>query len=377
MVQREEPADSLRELRNRLAQVDRRVVALVSDRQRLVAEIGRVKQEAGVATRDYGQEKEVLERVRREAVAFGLDEGLVDGLFALLIRSSLAIQERDRIQADATGSGRRALVIGGGGRMGSWFVEFLASQGFEVQIADPAGGVHEFKTFEDWRDLDLVHDVIVVATPIEVTQKILPELARAKPAGLVFDTASLKGPLEVPLKALVKAGVRATSVHPMFGPDTKLLSDRHIIFVDLGVKEATEEAKTLFSPTMARLVDMKLAQHDQLMAFVLGLSHALNLAFATALAESGEEIPSLAEISSTTFDAQLEVASKVTAENPDLYFEIQTLNEFGQQSLDALATAVKKLRSAVVEGQKDAFVALMLDGRNYFNERRRGRPPSR
>ena len=96
----------------------------------------------------------------------------------------------------------------------------------------------------------------------------------------------------------------------MFGPDTELLSGRHVIFVDLGVPEATAAARALFEPTMATLVEMDLESHDRLIAYVLGLSHALNIAFFTALAESGEAAPQLATLSSTTFDAQLGVAAQ-------------------------------------------------------------------
>ena len=40
---------------------------------------------------------------------------------------------------------------------------------------------------------------------------------------------------------------------------------------------------------------MSLDDHDRLIAYVLGLSHALNIAFFTALAESGEAAPKLAQ----------------------------------------------------------------------------------
>jgi hypothetical protein len=68
------------------------------------------------------------------------------------------------------------------------------------------------------------------------------------------------------------------------------------------------------------------------------------IAFFTALAESGEAAPKLATLSSTTFDAQLAVESKVAHDNPDLYFEIQTLNDYGTESLAALLYAVERLR---------------------------------
>ncbi len=160
-----------------------------------------------------------------------------------------------------------------------------------------------------------------------------------------------------------------TSVHPMFGPDTELLSGRHVIFVDVGDPEATRAARELFASTMATLVEMDLESHDRLIAYVLGLSHALNIAFFTALAESGEAAPRLATLSSTTFDAQLKVAARVADENPDLYFEIQRLNDYGTESLAALLLAVERLRSVVRAGDAAGFRALMERGRAYLERR--------
>src|SRR5262249_61123196 len=113
---------------------------------------------------------------------------------------------------------------------------------------------------------------------------------------------------------------------------------------------ALAAARELFSPTMAEQVVMSLDDHDRLIAYVLGLSHALNIAFFTALAESGEAAPALAKLSSTTFDAQLDVASRVAQESPQLYFEIQSLNDYGTESLAALLYAVERLRSVVRAG---------------------------
>jgi chorismate mutase/prephenate dehydrogenase len=156
----------------------------------------------------------------------------------------------------------------------------------------------------------------------------------------------------------------------MFGPDTELLSGRHVIFVDLGSPDATQAAQALFSSTMAEQAVMSLDDHDRLIAYVLGLSHALNIAFFTALAESGEAAPRLAKLSSTTFDAQLDVASRVAQESPELYYEIQSLNDYGSESLEALAQAVERLRTAVISQDFSSFESLMRRGREYFEDRR-------
>jgi chorismate mutase/prephenate dehydrogenase len=274
------------------------------------------------------------------------------------------------VAAQASGSGRRALVIGGAGKMGVWFAQFLGSQGFQVEVADPRAAAAGFKHILDWHDSPLDQDLIVVAAPLGATNTILSELAARKPRGVVFDLGSLKSPLRAGLEALREAGVAVTSLHPMFGPDTELLSGRHVIFIDLGHADALRQARALFAPTMAEQAVMGLDEHDRLIAYVLGLSHALNIAFFTALAESGEAAPRLVRLSSTTFDAQFDIASKVAEESPELYFEIQRLNDFGAESLDALARAVEAVRSAVLAGDQARFSALMRRGHEYVQGRR-------
>ncbi|MDZ7769086.1 MAG: prephenate dehydrogenase dimerization domain-containing protein [Woeseiaceae bacterium] len=114
---------------------------------------------------------------------------------------------------------------------------------------------------------------------------------------------------------------------------------------------------------------MSLDDHDRLIAYVLGLSHALNIAFFTALAESDEAAPKLAKLSSTTFDSQLLVASAVARENPRLYFEIQNLNEFGLGPLDALCESVTRIRELVASGDEAGFIEIMTKGREYLATR--------
>jgi chorismate mutase/prephenate dehydrogenase len=220
--------------------------------------------------------------------------------------------------------------------------------------------------FKNWTDAGVDYDVIAVAAPLAVSGRILAQLAVLKPKGLIFDIGSLKSPLLDGLKELLSAGCRVTSLHPMFGPDTRLLSGRHLIFCDVGDTQATGDAKELFAATMVEQLDMGLDDHDRLIAYVLGLSHALNIAFFTALAESGEAAPKLAQLSSTTFDSQLLVSEAVAQDNPHLYFEIQNLNKFGLGPLDALCDAARRIRETVADSDEQAFVELMEKGREYL-----------
>ena len=360
---------NLDQLRQRLNQIDRELIRLAKERQDIVGQVGAHKIAHGVPTRDYERERDVLKGARDLADSIGLEPDLAESIMQLLIHSSLTHQEETRVAAVTEGEGKRALVIGGCGQMGVWFVGFLKSQGYGVVVADPGVPADMPDGVSDWRDTPLDHDLIIVAAPIKVTAEILAELADRKPAGLILDIGSLKTPLREGLLRLAEAKCRVTSIHPMFGPDTRLLSGRHVIFVDVGNAVATDEAKRLFAPTMAEQIEMNLEEHDRLIAYVLGLSHALNLAFFTALADSGELVPRLKHMSSTTFDAQLKVASLVAHDNPHLYFEIQALNEYGYTSLEALRAAAEKIQALIAGGDEQGFVALMESGRKYLEKR--------
>jgi chorismate mutase/prephenate dehydrogenase len=355
-------------LRDELDGVDAELIELAGRRQRLVSDIGRLKKSHGRQLRDFNREREVLDGVRRAAESKGLDPGLAEDLFQRLIEASLTRQEQERLRLSRHGHGQRALVVGGAGRMGRWLAAFLDGQGFDVLIADPEVADDGESRFADWRRAPRDVSVIAVAAPLRVTAEVLGELARQPTDALVFDIGSLKSPLEPALRAAAEAGLRICSVHPMFGPDTQLLSDKHVLLMDVGNPEAVEAAGALFADTLAELVEIDLDEHDRLMAPVLGLSHALSIVFFTALDHSGVSADRLAQLSSTTFDRQLAIARGVAGENPDLYFEIQSLNRHGAGIREVLLQATQNLIEAIENDDAEAFRQLMARGKAYLSE---------
>ena len=319
----------------------------------------------------------MLDGVRAHAADSGLDPDVAERLLTTLIEASLTRQETERVALSARGEGRRALVVGGAGRMGRWLVRFLDSQGFDVTVADAAVDGDGVNVFSDWREAPLDVDLIVVAAPIDASRRIIEELALLRPAGLLFDVASIKAPLVGALRRAAEAGLKICSVHPMFGPDTRLLAGHHVLLADCGNAGAVRQARALFDETMAALVEVSLDEHDRLMAWVLGLSHALNVAFGAALADSDVGADQLAAISSTTFQRQLDIATDVAAENPELYFEIQRLNPYEGTMLAALRRSLETLEASVLEGDSKSFVGLMQRGADWTERHRVARTGGR
>lgn len=363
--------ERLRSLRERLDAIDAAIVDAIAERQAVVAAIGDLKQNTGSPLRHYAREREVIERGMARARSLGISDRVAREILETLIHHSLGQQEHDNWVQSSHGEGRRALVIGGAGRMGDWMARYLDTVSYQVLIADPSDRPSLFERTADWRQSVDTADLVVVAAPLRPSNEILLELAELRPRGLVFDIGSLKSPMREGLAALQAAGCRVCSVHPMFGPNEIGLSGRHILFVDVGHAEAAQEARDLFAHTAADCVDLSLEEHDEVMAWVLGLSHLVNIAFASALAESGEAVPLLERISSSTFNAQLQVAAQVVSENPHLYFEIQHGNASTADVVRRFRDSLDQLAEAVVGADEARFVAAMERAHRRLSEGRR------
>lgn len=354
------------DLRTNLDKIDRQIIKLVAERQINVDKIGSVKMLTNSPIRNYRREKEVINNIRQTAKELNIDENIAHKIFTHIIEASLAQQESNKLHESNYGSNKKVLIIGGNGKMGLWFASFLASQGFQIEIDDIEPARHKYQQIDDFRKTTLNHDFIIVATPIQKTAAILMELADLSPTGIILDISSIKSPLEKSFKKLISNGCRAASIHPMFGPDVQLLSNRHVIFINVGNAEAINTIKQLFEPTMAERIDLTLEDHDRLIAYILGLSHIQNLIFATALSESGQAAELLKKLSSTTFDAQLAIAKNLSRENPHLYFEIQSLNPHSHSVHQNLTEITERLIKIIDQNNEKNFVSLMQQAQHYF-----------
>jgi chorismate mutase/prephenate dehydrogenase len=352
-------ASELSELRQRLDEIDTGIVDLIAERQQVVTIIGEHKLKTGLPLRHFEREREVIDRGMERAESQGLSGEVARDILETLIHHSLSNQETYQLAQSDHGQGQRALVIGGLGRMGVWMSRYLDMVGYKVDVSDTAGGETPFGQVDDWEAVAENYDLIVVAVPLRPSNDILLRLAEIRPPCLVFDIGSLKSPMREGLDALRASGCRVCSVHPMFGPGEIGLSGRHILFVDVGNSAALQEARALFSHTAADCVELSLEEHDEVMAWVLGLSHLVNIAFAGTLAESGEAVPLLRQISSSTFNAQLKVATQIASENPHLYYEIQQGNANTAEVTEHFRKVLDELARAVVEEDEAVFTRYM------------------
>ena len=355
-------------LRNELSELDLKIIELVHRRQVLSEEIGAIKRDKGRPTRDYQREKLVIELAKSHAEKLNVDPLMVVDLMQLLIQSSLKTQESARVKEEGQGNGKKVLIIGGLGRMGSWFSEFMSMQGYDVHIADKNIDAEDESHFSNWKDTDDNYDITLVATPLRESKEILEEILEHGREGILFDIASIKSPIKETLTKISEKGMRVTSIHPMFGPDTDLLTGKHIVFMNLDEQDSHLEIMKLFESTTAQLIEMSIDSHDYAISYVLGLSHIINIAFSKVLHDSGEKEEEFSQVSSTTFKDQIEVARRVSQENPNLYFEIQHLNDHSIKTIEELNRVIQEISDAITMGSEENFVKIMNSGKKYFED---------
>ena len=174
---------------------------------------------------------------------------------------------------------------------------------------------------------------------------------------ILSDIASVKNNLEEFYRS---SGFRFASSHPMFGPTAPAVAGRNVVVADCGCPSVIEETAALFSG--ATILRMPVEDHDPIAAYVLGLSHAVNLAFSEALVRSGFSADVLNAAASTTFRKQTAVSREVSEENAPLYYAIQRENPYNDAAVENLAQAVEELRTL----DKDTFCQRMQAGAEWY-----------
>lgn len=77
----------LAELREKIDEIDLKIVALLADRFKLVSKVSKVKQKLGIPTIDRSREAQILSRVRATAERKGLENRYAVNVFKAIIGS--------------------------------------------------------------------------------------------------------------------------------------------------------------------------------------------------------------------------------------------------------------------------------------------------
>jgi len=258
-----------------------------------------------------------------------------------------------------------AAIIGGSGRMGTWFANFLATNGYEIVIYDKKERAARrlarkrgFRFANSETQAAELSDITILATPTHTTKTLLPKIAsRTSRSKLLVEISSTKQPLQGTIQALVRRGFKILSIHPMFGPGTKSLVGKAVIVTQDPLEaRLAKDFLTVLKCKGARIVRSDLRRHDRMVATTLSLPHLVNFAFIQTLRRSGLSFTEARAVGGTTFKLQLLVAEALYRESIHNEISILADNEYSSAVFATFAQQINRIRNATHTGSRSVLV---------------------
>lgn len=246
----------------------------------------------------------------------------------------------------------KVAIIGGGGRMGSWFARYFSSKGIKIVLSDVR--IKEVQATASDIGAEVARtnpdavmgvEVALICVPIDKMREVIFETASyMKEEALLVEVSSIKGRTVESLRELADKGIKPLSIHPLFGPSVGSLRGNTIAVIPVvnGDVEAGL-ARQLFEE--AEIVVSEQDEHDRAMAVILSLTYFMNLAFAKVL--SKEDLLSLKRLAGTTFTLQLAIAESVVGENPDLVKSILRENVFTRRYVECFISEAEAISERI------------------------------
>ncbi|AUQ26429.1 bifunctional chorismate mutase/prephenate dehydrogenase [Dickeya zeae] len=345
-------------LRDQIDEVDKALLALLSRRLRLVAEVGEVKSRYGLPIYAPDREAAMLSSRRKEAEALGVPPDLIEDVLRRVMRESYA-SENDKGFKTLSPSLRPIVIVGGRGQMGRLFDRMLTLSGYQVRILEQ----------EDWPQAQaLLADagMVIVSVPIHVTEQVIARLPRLPDDCILVDLASVKnGPLQAMLAAHHGP---VLGLHPMFGPDTGSLAKQVVVYCDGRQPEAYQWLLEQIQVWGARLHRTSAVEHDQNMAFIQALRHFATFAYGLHLAEENVQLEQLLALSSPIYRLELAMVGRLFAQDPQLYADIIMSSGNNLALIKRYYQRFGEAISLLDAGDKEAFVRSFEKVEHWFGD---------
>ena len=221
-------------------------------------------------------------------------------------------------------------IIGGSGKMGRWFANFLIKEGKEVIIT----GRNQRKLLEAKQQLGVEAatnveavkraEVILLSVPIDDFEEVVKQVSPyILPEQIIIDITSIKqSPIEIMHKH-IKQGL-TLGVHPMFGAGARGITNQNFVLTPTNKDERAlaQKVREYLETRGARVTLMTPRQHDEMMSVILGLSHFIAIVSADTLL-SLDKLKLMRAISGSTYKVWLTLVESVITEDPEFCASLQ------------------------------------------------------
>jgi len=270
------------------------------------------------------------------------------------------------------------LAVIGIGLMGGSLALTLKRKGFVYNVigvdnntqhqteALALGLVDEIMTLED---AVRNSDIIAIATPVNIAEKLLPTILDLVDQQVVFDVGSTKESIVNIANGHSKKG-RFVPTHPMWGTefsgpsaaqeDAFLEKATVICNADKVDADALQKVESLYKALGMHIVNMDAIKHDIHVAYVSHISHITSFALANTVLEKEKESDAIFELASGGFESTVRLAKS----NAAMWVPIFMQNK--ENVLDVLNEHISQLKKfkACLEKENFEYLSDLIENAN-------------
>jgi prephenate dehydrogenase/chorismate mutase/prephenate dehydrogenase len=254
---------------------------------------------------------------------------------------------------------RRVTIIGGRGKMGSFFAQELSTAGHQVNILEQ----------DDWDKAAqlLGVDLVLVCVPIECTLQAIERAAPyLNPSTALVDITSLKTTV-VPAMLKHHPGP-VVSLHPMFGPSVRSFLSQNVIVCPGRQLEACQWFLDAVASRGGKLVFCTPQEHDRMMVAVQAIRHFTTFSLGVFLAEEGIDCDRSLQFTTSLYRLQLNTVSRLFSQNGSLYLSLMLSDEERRQAISRLASTFHRLAQLIVQKEQAALTEEFETAQCYFQQ---------
>ena len=267
-------------------------------------------------------------------------------------------------------------VIGGTRGLGKWIASFLSNKGFNVVITGrnvTTGGTVSKKLGVDYTRDNIqaasTADVVIIAIPIDITPKIIREIApEMKEGSLLLDVTSVKMEPSKVMEQYAAPGVEVLPTHPMFGPRIRSLDGQVVVLTPVKTGGWYDKVFKFLESENSKVIVTTPEIHDRMMSIVQGLTHFAYISIASTIEKLDIDVKESRKFASPIYNLMLDTIARITAQNPYLVYSIQTKNSFINEAHETFLETFVELKDMISKEDETGFVRLMSSAAKHLDD---------
>ncbi|MGZ7209167.1 MAG: prephenate dehydrogenase [Methanobacterium sp.] len=270
----------------------------------------------------------------------------------------------------------RIAVVGGTRGLGRWIAEFLSDRDFDVIIT----GRDEITGTKVSRKLGVEYtssneevvstaDVVIISVPISALPEVITEISPYfKNGSLIMDVTSVKEKPSQIMHEHVGEGVEIIPTHPLFGPRIRSLDGQVVVLTPLKEGKWFDKVFKFLEKENARVIVTTPQNHDKMMSIVQGLTHFAYIGIASTIERLNIDVKESRKFASPVYGLMVDMIARIVAQNPHLYYSIQTENKYVEETHETFISVYRELNDMIINRNEEGFVHLMGSAAKHLDD---------